>query len=89
MLIQVMVESFHSLTQSLTDARVELYLRSCENVDIGEAVKTSEKKSVKSAPQQGLERIVRERLQSLQQDKKTASSWPDVKRRILQRRPES
>jgi len=52
------------------------------------AVKT-EHKSLRNAPPQNVAGIVRERLKNLQQDKKTASSWADVKRRILERRSES
>jgi hypothetical protein len=35
-----------------------------------------------------VEQTVRERLETVEQDKKTASPWPDVKRRILSRQPQ-
>jgi hypothetical protein len=35
-----------------------------------------------------VEKTVRERLETLEQDKETASSWPDVKRRILSHAPQ-
>jgi hypothetical protein len=33
---------------------------------------------------EAVEETVRERLKTIERDKKTASPWPDVKRRILQ-----
>jgi hypothetical protein len=35
-----------------------------------------------------VEETVRERLETIEQDKKTASSWPDVKPRILSHAPQ-
>jgi hypothetical protein len=32
--------------------------------------------------------MVRERLETIERDKKTAALWPDVKRRILERYPQ-
>lgn len=35
-----------------------------------------------------VEETVRERLETIEEDKKTASPWPDAKRRILERHPQ-
>jgi len=49
-------------------------------------MKTTEKAEIPVANE--VEETVRERLETIEQDKKTASSWPDVKPRILSHAPQ-
>ena len=48
-------------------------------------MKTTETEEVDTRVTEAVEETVRERLKTIEEDKKTASPWPDVKRRILQR----
>ena len=48
-------------------------------------MKTTETERVDTWATEGVEETVRERLKTIEEDKKTASPRPDVKCRILQR----
>ena len=48
-------------------------------------MKTTETEKADIPVTEAVEETVRERLKTIEEDKKTASPWPDVKRRILQR----
>jgi hypothetical protein len=48
-------------------------------------MKTTETEKVDTRVAEAVEEAVRERLKTIEEDKKTASLWPDVKRRILRR----
>jgi hypothetical protein len=50
-------------------------------------MKASEEKQAEIPISADAEEIVRQRLASLDEDKKTATPWPEVKRRILEHRP--
>jgi len=52
-------------------------------------MKTSTAKKPELPATQSVKQTVRERLRTFEQDKKTASPWADVKRRILERPLES
>jgi hypothetical protein len=48
-------------------------------------MKTTETEKVDTWVTEAVEETLRERLRTIEEDKKAASPWPDVKRRILQR----
>jgi len=48
-------------------------------------MKTTETGKADTPVTDAVEETVRERLKTIEEDKITASPWPDVKRRILQR----
>ena len=48
-------------------------------------MKTTETEKADTPVTDAVEETVRERLKTIEEDKKTASPWPEVKRRILQR----
>jgi hypothetical protein len=50
-------------------------------------MKTIEEKAETPVTEE-VEETIRERLETIEQDKKKASLWPDVKRRILSRQPQ-
>ena len=51
-------------------------------------MKTSEAENAEVPVTDSVEETVRERLETIEQDKKTAAPWPEVKRRILERHPQ-
>jgi hypothetical protein len=51
-------------------------------------MKTTETEKAEVPVTDSVEEAVRERLETIEQDKKTASPWPEVKRRILERHPQ-
>jgi hypothetical protein len=52
------------------------------------AMKVTEEKQAEIPVTAEVEQTVRERLETIEEDKKSASPWPDVKRRILSRHPQ-
>jgi hypothetical protein len=52
------------------------------------AMKVTEEKQAETPVTEEVEETIRERLGTIEQDKKKASPWPDVKRRILSRHPQ-
>jgi hypothetical protein len=51
-------------------------------------MKTTEAEKAEVRVTADVEETVRERLETIEEDKKTASPWPDVKRRILSHAPQ-
>ena len=48
-------------------------------------MKATEAEKSETQVTESVEKIIRKRLETLDEDRKTASPWPEVKRRILQR----
>ena len=51
-------------------------------------MKTMEEKQAEIPVSPETEAIIRQRLATLEEDKKTAAPWPEVKRRILEHKPQ-
>ncbi|MGA3054915.1 MAG: hypothetical protein ABSD63_11970 [Candidatus Korobacteraceae bacterium] len=51
-------------------------------------MKTTEAEKAEVPVTAEVEETVRERLETIEEDKQTASPWPDVKRRILSHAPQ-
>jgi hypothetical protein len=51
-------------------------------------MKATEEKQAEIPVSAETEEIVRQRLATLDEDRKTAAPWPEVKRRILERKPQ-
>ena len=51
-------------------------------------MKTTEEKQTEIPVSPETEAIIRQRRATLEEDKKTAAPWPEVKRRILERKPQ-
>ena len=68
--------------------RIGLSLASVNRVGYHMDMKTTEEKQDEMAVSPDVEAIIRQRLATLEEDKKTASPWPEVKRRILERKPQ-
>lgn len=51
-------------------------------------MKTTEEKQAEIPVSAETEAIIRQRLATLEEDKKTAAPWPEVKRRILEHKPQ-